>query len=169
MKADTDVSMDGLTEDARVFVDTLLPGDADFPKASAVDIHVMLVRRWAERHGLGGLVEAFGRMAEPGGPLREAASEKRSAVVEAFAADSPDRFAALRRIVYLSYYETPAVVAVIAGLGHDYRAAPQPEGYALAAFDAGADAPGHGRGGYVATAAVSRVDMAGLDHLEAGR
>lgn len=164
--SNADIPDDLMAAEAAALVDTLLPGDAVFPSASPIGTHSALVARWGQRFGRASLADLFERMKAHGGPLRDAAHAERASAVAAFAAANSDQFAALRRIVYLSYYESPAVVAAIAGLGHDYRAAPQPEGYALPAFDPASDAPRHRRGSYLATDAVTRVDMSGLRHLE---
>jgi hypothetical protein len=161
-----DAHDESLAAEAAALVDTLLPGDETFPSASSVGAHSALIARWSQRFGAASLAELFGRIGADGGPLRCAGANERAAAMAAFADAEPDRFAALRRIVYLSYYESLPVVAAIAGLGHDYRAAPQPEGYALPAFDPARDAPRHRRGSYLATDAVSRVDVSGLAHLE---
>jgi hypothetical protein len=73
-------------------------------------------------------------------------------------------------ILYYAYYETPAVIAAIRSLGHVYNQAPQPEGYAMRPFDPEIDLPRARRGAFVATDAVTRVDLAaaGLRRGEAG-
>ncbi len=67
-------------------------------------------------------------------------------------------------VVYLSYYENPAVVEAVRGLGHTYNDAPQPAGYAMAPFDPAdpLQAPTHRRGRFVATNRVRRVDLSAL-------
>lgn len=161
-----DAPDESLAAEAAALVDTLLPGDETFPSASSVSAHSALVARWSQRFGAASLAELFERIGATAGTLRGAGENERAASVAAFASANPDQFAALRRIVYLSYYETLPVVAAIASLGHDYRAAPQPDGYALPAFDPARDAPRHSRGSYLATEAVARVDISGLAHLE---
>ena len=70
--------------------------------------------------------------------------------------------------IYTGYYEHPAVVAAVAALGMPYRARPVLGGYELPPFDPLHDTPRHGRGGYVRTEDVRRVELSGLAHL-AGR
>jgi hypothetical protein len=55
----------------------------------------------------------------------------------------------------------------VAAHGHDYRAAPQPQGYPLRPFTAEQDAPRHARGRYLATAEIRRVETHQMTHLGA--
>ena len=85
-----------------------------------------------------------------------------------FEAADPKRFATALLAIYTGYYEHPAVVAAVAALGMPYRARPVLGGYELPPFDPLYDTPRHGRGGYVRTEDVRRVELSGLAHL-AGR
>ena len=82
-------------------------------------------------------------------------------------AEHPDLFKLLRNATYLAYYESPAVIRAIQALGQPYRAMPGRDGYPLPPFDLERDRPRHGRGHYVPTDEVRRVDLSGLDHWEA--
>ena len=72
-------------------------------------------------------------------------------------------------MAYLTYYEQPAVRAAIRALGLPYNETPQPAGYAVGRFDPERDRPRHGRGSFVATGEVRRVDLGGLDFLREPR
>ena len=71
----------------------------------------------------------------------------------------------MRTAAYLAYYESPAIVGVIATLGHAYRAMPHAGGYPVPPFDSERDRPRHGRGRWIATEEVRRVDLSGLDFV----
>jgi hypothetical protein len=88
----------------------------------------------------------------------------RTAVLERMEQERRDDFLLLRNIVYLSYYESPAVHEAIRAMGFTYNAIPLPAGYAVGRFDP-ADTPRHGRGHFVATDDVRRVDLSQLDFL----
>jgi hypothetical protein len=120
----------------------LLPGDSAFPSASIL--------------GLATTVRA--RLATLGGADAEAriAAALLTGDLAAIERDRPTLFDLLRRAVYLSYYEAPAVIAAIRGLGIDYRGAPQPRGYDLGRFDPAVDAPRHGRGRWKPTTETRR-------------
>jgi hypothetical protein len=70
------------------------------------------------------------------------------------------------QICFTAYYESPFVHEAIRSLGFAYNATPLPKGYGLKRFDPETDAPRHGRGYYVPTEAVGRVDLSGLDIKE---
>ena len=147
-------------------VDTLLPGSGRYPSASAVGVQWTLAQRWPAVQQPLGLDAVLAALADFGGPLSGLDGAQRVDVVRRFEALHPAVFAVLRRIAYLSYYEAPAVIAAIALHGHDYRAAPQPAGYALRRFDEERDAPRHSRGRYLSTGEIRRVDVGALAHLE---
>ena len=131
-------------------VDAMLPGDGQFPPASHVGVHGHLRGRLRQ---LGGdaLVEW----------LDEAMRDLDVAGIER---EHPDLFARIRAVVFITYYEMPEVQEVIRALGFRYNATPLPRGYPMGRF-AEADRPTHGRGHYVATGDVRRVDLSGLDFL----
>ncbi len=55
----------------------------------------------------------------------------------------------------------------IRALGFTYNAVPLPAGYAaVGKFEPATDLPRHGRGGFVPTEAVRRVDLSQLDFVE---
>lgn len=110
-------------------LDTLLPGDADFPAASATDLGARLL--------------AHDRFGPTPGPVTDRlpadfadlAPPARVAAVAAAEAADPAAFAALMTGVYSLYYTHPLVAAAIqSATGHAARP-PQPQGHALAPFD----------------------------------
>ena len=137
----------------------LLPGDGLFPPAAAL--------------GRAGLVA--GRLGELGGPAaldRLAAAlppDPQPAAIARLEREQPALFELVVKVAYLSYYEQPAVQAAIRALGFPYNATPLPAGYAVGGFDAERDPPRHGRGRYVATVDVRRVDLGALDFLAGPR
>lgn len=150
-------------------VDALLPGSERFPSASAVGVQWSLARRWPTTGQPLTLDVMLAALGDLGGPLANLDPARRVEMVARFEALHPATFAALRRVAYLSYYEAPSVIAAIAAHGHDYRAAPQPEGYALRPFDHERDAPRHSRGRYLSTSEVNCVDIGALAHLASER
>lgn len=151
-------------------VDILLPGDGDrFPAASAVGVQWPLMERWRDSGQARGLDELVLLLAALGGPLQDLDEARRVAVVARLEKEHPAVFVALRRIVYLSYYEAQPVIDAIARLGHDYASAPQPRGYHLRRFQREVDGPHHSRGRYLSTDGVCRVDLTGMEHLAGGR
>ncbi|MGI9499498.1 MAG: hypothetical protein ACR2P3_05640 [Geminicoccaceae bacterium] len=136
-------------------VDLMLPGDDRFPSASSVGVHGQLRGRLREIDGETALSTLEAARAK-GGP------EALTALEEA----KPDLFQKLRSVVFLTYYEMPEVQDVIRNFGHPYNASPLPKGYATGRFDPSSDTPTHGRGSYVKTEDVKRVDLSGLDFLE---
>ena len=60
-------------------------------------------------------------------------------------------------------------VRAVAGLGQPYRAMPGKDGYLMAPFDLTRDRPTHGRGGYVRTDEVQRLDLSQLHGGSNGR
>jgi hypothetical protein len=87
----------------------------------------------------------------------------------ALEAMDPALFDMARVALTYAYYETPAVIEAIRGLGFPYNHAPQPDGYIMRDFDPAIDAPKVPRGHYVATEDVRRVDLTKLDFLYGDR
>jgi len=105
-------------------LDILLPGDGDFPNASATTLPVRLA--------------AHARFAATVAPVLDAlAQDFGEDEVRAVEAAQPAAFAALLTGVYSLYYTDPGVAAALARLtGYETRP-PQPQGYDLPAFDPG--------------------------------
>jgi hypothetical protein len=145
------------------FADAILPGDDLFPSAVAVGAHGVMSARLRERLGADAPARLAAALAALGGLDDAAAAAAR------LEAEEPRLFDTARAFLTFAYYESPAVIAAIRALGHDYNDAPQPDGYALRPLEAGRDAPAVPRGRYVATADVTRVDLSGLDFLAGER
>jgi hypothetical protein len=141
-------------------VEVLLPGDADFPGGGAVGVQAKLAERLIDHAGAAALEQVLDAMAGLGN------ATDREASVRAFEAAEPALFAVVRTICFTAYYESPFVHEAIRALGFAYNATPLPKGYGLKRFDPETDAPRHGRGHYVPTEAVGRVDLSGLDIAE---
>jgi hypothetical protein len=124
----------------------------------------LLGARLLETRGEPG-VEALGRaLATCGAPFTPLDEAARIAVVERLEREFPALFAHVRQIAYISYYENPAVIRAIRALGQPYDPMSGQHGYAFTPFDP-ADRPTHGRGAWIPTAEVERVDLSGLPHL----
>jgi hypothetical protein len=142
-------------------VNTMIPGDGEFPPAASVGTHGLVAGRLAKLLGRDGLARLSGHL----GSLIALDGHGRAAALRRLEQAEPDLFVNLRMAVYLSYYEQPAVTAAVRRLGFAYNDAPLPEGYALDPFDPALDAPKHTRGHYIRTEEVRRVDLSGLDFL----
>lgn len=151
----------------RDLVDTMIPGDADWPSAADVGVHGLLGLRLVEAMGEAGFDRTVAGLLAAGAPFAAKDADAREAIVGRFEAADLKRFAMVRLAVYTGYYEHPAVVAAVAALGMPYRARPVLGGYELPPFDKARDTPRHGRGAYVRTEDVRRVDLSGLPHLAA--
>ena len=145
-------------------VDVLLPGDGRFPSASDAGSHGVVADRLVAQLGEAALDDLAQTVADCGGPLGPLTLAERRAVVRRMEEAHPEQFESLRMIAYHAYYESPAVVRAVRSLGHAYNDAPQPAGYAMAAFDESdpLQAPAHRRGQYVRTEDVARLDLAPL-------
>ncbi len=103
-------------------LDILLPGDGDFPAASATSLPARL--RTHERFA--GTIPTI---------LNALPDHIATDAVRAVEAAQPAAFAALLTGVYSLYYTDPGVAAALAHLtGYETRP-PQPKGYDLPAFD----------------------------------
>ncbi len=143
-------------------VDLLLPGDQLFPSGSSVGVQAKLADRLIELRHPAAVSELLGRLgdwgAAPGNLDRTA--------LERFERADPEEFLLIRNLAYLAYYESPAVHEAIRALGFTYHAVPLPAGYEVGRFDPATDLPRHGRGGFVRTEAVRRVELGRLEFLE---
>jgi hypothetical protein len=111
------------------FLDTLLPGDGDFPAASVTGLAARLAGhdRFAPT-----LAPVMALLPADFAELDPAA---RTAAVAAVEAAAPEAFGALLTGVYSLYYTHATVAAAIAlATGHADRP-PQPMGHTLAPFD----------------------------------
>lgn len=155
-----------IADELAALADVMIPGDGLFPSASAAGAHALLAGRLRELGGAELVERVVQALGAAGGPLAPLAAEARLAVVARFERAEPELFGQARMALYLGYYEQPDVIAAVRALGFDYNDAPLPRGYPLEPFDPAIDAPRHRRGGYVATEAVRRVDLSGLDFLD---
>jgi hypothetical protein len=146
-------------------VDLLVPGDGEFPAASEVGTQAKLADRLIVMRGEGAVAELIDALSACGGPLAGLDEDGRRAVLARLECELPDYFLQVRNIIYLSYYESPAVHEVIRAMGFTYNAIPLPAGYDVGRFDPATDMPRHQRGRFVATGEVKRVDLSQLDFL----
>ena len=152
-----------LADTLAALVDLLLPGDELFPAASTVGVQAKLVDRLNELAGPEAVAELIAALEAAGA----APGRLDRATLERFERARPEDFLRVRNTAYLAYYESPAVHAAIRSLGFTYNAVPLPTGYAaVGRFEPATDLPRHGRGGFVRTEEVRRVDLSGLDFLE---
>jgi len=154
-----------LAAELAALVDVLVPGDETFPPASEVGVQAKLADRWTQMRGEGAVHAIIEAHAATGGPLARLDGDGRAAVLARVERERPDDFLLVRNIVYLSYYESPAVHEAIRAMGFTYHATPLPTGYDVGRFDAANDMPRHGRGAFVRTDEVRRVDLSKLDFL----
>jgi hypothetical protein len=147
-------------------VDALLPGDGDFPSASAAGVHGVVLDRLRQRIGHEGIAQ-IARAIEGDEDIRAMTEAQVRDAVAAMQSTAPDLFAELRFVAYLSYYEAPPVIAALRALGHEYNDAPLPLGYTLSPFDPrpGADLPATPRGSYKQTDEIAPIDMSSLADL----
>ena len=150
------------------FVEVLLPGGDGWPSASTIGVQAILALRLLEQRGKIEFAKVAQGILASSGPLAELDEESRIAVVKRFEASEPALFAWLRDAAYVAYYENPFVAEVINAKGHIYELRPHIKGYAVPRFDLERNTPRHGRGRYIPTEAVRRVDIEALD-LESDR
>jgi hypothetical protein len=157
-----------LAAELAALVDVLVPGDSAFPSASEVGAQAKLADRLTLMRGEAAVRELVETLATAGGPLTRLDGDGRTAVLVRVERQRPDDFLLVRNIVYLSYYESPAVHEAIRAMGFTYHAIPLPVGYDVGRFDPATDTPRHGRGAFVGTDEVRRVDLSQLDFLGGG-
>jgi hypothetical protein len=154
-----------LAAELAALVDALIPGDGRWPAASAVGVQGVLAERLLTADGEGAVERVAAAVAACGGPLAGKDAATRAAILGRLEQAQPVLFLFLRNAATFAYYESPVVVGVVQSLGMPYAALPHREGYALPPFDPARDAPKHGRGAWIATDAVRRVDLSALPFL----
>lgn len=159
----------GLAALLRDLVDVLIPGEGTWPPASVVGVQGVLAMRLLEALGQTGADELERELLSCGGPFDRLDADGRVEVVRRLEASNPALFKLVRNAAYLAYYENPAVVRAIQGLGQPYQAMPGAKGYPLPAFDLEHDQPRHGRGHYIRTEDVKPLDLSVLAEGEHGR
>ncbi len=114
-------------KDLLTLLDTLLPGDADFPKGSRIARALLAHDRFAApvQAIRAALSPDFASLSEP----------DRIAQLQEIEAKNPDAFSAMIVGCYSLYYTDLAVTSVLARLTGHSGAPPQPTGHALAPFD----------------------------------
>jgi hypothetical protein len=168
MRGDAMAEAKALAAELAALVDVLVPGDEAFPPASAVGVQAKLADRLILMRGEDAVPALVETLAAAGGPLARLARDARTALLASLERERPDDFLLVRNIVYLSYYESPAVHVAIRAMGFTYHAAPLPQGYEVGRFDPATDTPRHGRGAFVRTDEVRRVDLSQLDFVGDG-
>lgn len=153
----------GLASLLRDLVDVLIPGEGPWPPASVVGVQGVLAMRLLEARGQGGADELEQALLKCGGPLAPLDADARAEVVRSFESSEPAFFKLVRNAAYIAYYENPAVVRAVQGLGQPYQAMPGAKGYPLPAFDLEHDRPRHGRGHYIRTEDVRPLDLSVLE------
>ena len=116
--------------------------------------------------GDGAVAELIQALDACGGPLAPLDQDGR-AVLARLERELPDYFLQVRNIVYLSYYESPAVHEAIRAMGFVYNAIPLPRATTSAGSIPRPTCRAT-RGVFVATGDVQRVDLSQLDFLERG-
>jgi hypothetical protein len=158
------MSEDMMTREERralvALLDTLLPGGEGFPAASAsymVDLFASRLLAVAPEAmaQIIGLVDTGSGL--PGDAAGWQAAAYRIEVI------LPRLFGEFRKQAYLAYYEQPAVITAIRALGITYNDAPLPEGYPQQRFEPARDTPTHGRGTWLRTDEITRVDLSNLN------
>jgi hypothetical protein len=157
-----------LAAELDALVDVLVPGDGEFPCASKVGVQAKLADRLIVMRGEGAVAELIQALGVCGGPLDRLDEDGRTTLLTRLEREQPDYFLLVRNIAYLSYYESPAVHEMIRAMGFIYNAVPLPDGYDVGKFDPVADMPRHGRGHFVQTDEVKRVDLSRLDFIGGG-
>lgn len=156
------------SEVLEAFVDTLLPGDSLFPAASQVGAQHVLAERLRTHHGNDAIERLIALLSEQGRGFASLSEQERVHAVRRLERSEPTLFTFARAATYFAYYQHPSVVLAVRKLGHDYNDAPQPQGYAMPAFDPAINAPKHHRGFYKKTEEMSPVDTSSLEDLLSG-
>lgn len=142
-------------------VDGLIPGQGHWPSASAVGVQGLLAARILEEWGEGEIARIVAAVEAAGGLAGEPGQDV--ATLGRLEAAEPDLFERLRVATVLAYYEHPIVIEAIQRSGRPYAVRPHVTGYPMPPFDPARDTPRHGRGSYIPTEAVQKVDISGLD------
>ena len=112
---------------AEALLDTLLPGDGDFPSGGRIAIALAAHPRFS------GPLNAI--LASLPSDFEVLDSTNRTTAVQTAETAKPDTFSALIVGIYSLYYTDPTVAKVIGKLTGHSVAPPQPHGHALSPFD----------------------------------
>lgn len=110
-------------------LDTLLPGNDQFPSAAAIGLDERLSALDHLRPAVDGAV------AKLPADFACLSRDDRTQHLQDWEADDPDGFGAFVIAAYSAYYTHPAVLAVVEHATGYAARPPQPQGYALAGFD----------------------------------
>jgi hypothetical protein len=130
----------------RLVADAIIPGDSNYPSASAAGVVEFIVTRISEQD-----LQQLESLLHTRPPAQHGAEAIRRWLSEAA---STEAFTLLRWYVYTAYYASPRVTDAMNRRGFDYHGPPQPLGYRI---DVEAPVPDHRRGSYVPTDEVRRV------------
>jgi len=157
---------ENLSSSLAALLGVLLPGDEFFPCGSTLGIENLLRARLLESIVPAELDALTVALAAGSAPFASLSPADRVPVVTRLQGEHPALFDQVMKIVYLTYYQAPAVQHAIRALGFAYNPTPLPAGYAVGRFDAERDTPRHGRGRFLATDEVRRVDLSQLDFAD---
>ncbi|UHD46461.1 gluconate 2-dehydrogenase subunit 3 family protein [Aureimonas altamirensis] len=148
-------------------VDELIPGDSVWPSASEAGVHGLVALRMMPEWNDATFEHLAAGLGWHQDGLSSSDPDRRIAAVAALEEAEPDLFDALRSATYLAYYETPFVISAIQATGRPYSYRPHVTGYPMTPFDIDRSRPGHGRGHYLKTEDVQRLDISALGLDEA--
>ncbi len=145
------------------FVEVLLPGGAGWPSGRDAGIQALLALRLLDQQGKAAFPTLVKALLAAGAPLGGRSEPERIAIVQKFEADEPALFGWIRDAAYIAYYENPFVGEVINAKGTPYELRPHIKGYNVQRFDLERQTPRHGRGHFIPTDQVKKIDVSGLD------
>lgn len=140
----------------------LLPGSNEWPSGRDVGVQHSLQIRYVEEMGEDAVPDLASALNEIGAPFGDLDAKARVAAVQRLESERPGLFGWLRDAAYFAYYESPSVIAQINGRGTPLLTRPHLQGYQLPGFDRAKQTPTHGRGHWIPTDAIQRIDTSGL-------
>lgn len=143
--------------------DELIPGDATWPSASSIGVQGVMLLRFAEEQSEKEVLRLASALMAAGAPFTSKSETERRAIVERLEKQEPDLFDRLRAAAVFAYYESPIIAEAIRQSGRPYQMSPHKAGYPRQRFDMERDKPKHGRGAYMPTSQVKRIDISSLD------
>lgn len=152
-----------LAEALADLVGELLPGNGEWPSGRDVGVQHSLQIRFIEEKGEDSIPVLAAALAAIGAPFGNLDRAARVKAVKDFEASEPKLFGWLRDTAYFGYYAAPAVIAVINARGTPLHARPHLKGYNLPRFDRATQTPTHGRGSWIPTEMVERIDISSLE------
>ena len=158
--------------------DEIIPPGDGFPAPSGVNV-VDFVGRYTTPSGEEAIhypfveEDAFKEAVDAlGDEFLSADSAGRVEILKKVESEEETFFTQLRNLVYYGYYSRPEVTLAIqknVPAGRDYHGPPQPYGYirTIEKWDEGLFA--HGRGGYIRTEDVERIDLGNIGWIRNGK